>query len=537
MATNKSLVDIPKDKGVHIKSAGAKGEKYVYKYMKYFRNSNGRSRNKAKAIGKFDPATKKMYPNDNYFEIYHLDPTLTDILVWDYGYTYLVLKICSDLKLIDCLHKAFGERAIEIIAMASYIIREGNAMDGIDDWQQRNFIPGFNRQLTSQSSSRTFASLSAVQMYDFFKYWVKEAYHGGSVCYDVTSISSYSQEMPEVERGYNRDGDDLAQYNLGMFCDESTKTPLYYNRYNGSLTDKTNLSYVLENAKSIGLQNVKMVLDGGFWSEECIKNLKACCDAFTVGMPIFLKDSEKILSAYADGIDKYTNELIAYHIYCVQINTNLYGVSGRVLVYYDPWNHLNLCNEMSDHISSLKAELSTLKRYPKSRLSRYAQYFSITKHEHDNGFDYAVDTDKVEKSRKYKGYFLLFSTDMVSTPSELLYYYRAKDADEKLFAQIKIDMDGSRIRTHSLETTEGKTFVTFIACAIRSYLLNKLSKYLIENSTSMKKVFGQLSNITILSSRDGYRFTKALTKKQKEILLQFGAVSDIVDSVKKLCLR
>jgi len=37
----KCLVNIPDDKGVHMKSAGAKGEKYVYKYVKYFRNSDG----------------------------------------------------------------------------------------------------------------------------------------------------------------------------------------------------------------------------------------------------------------------------------------------------------------------------------------------------------------------------------------------------------------------------------------------------------------------------------------------------------------
>ena len=62
----KCLVNIPDDKGVHMKSAGAKGEKYVYKYVKYFRNSDGNPRNKAKAIGKFDPDSGKMYPNSNY---------------------------------------------------------------------------------------------------------------------------------------------------------------------------------------------------------------------------------------------------------------------------------------------------------------------------------------------------------------------------------------------------------------------------------------------------------------------------------------
>lgn len=528
----KSLVDIPDDKGVHMKSAGAKGEKYVYKYVKYYRNSDGAPRNKAKAIGKFDPESGKMYPNSNYYGMYHLEPSLPDASFWDYGYSYLVVKACRDTGLLDCLSQVFGGHAMDIVIMAAYIIREGNAMDGIDDWQQRNYFPGLNRLLTSQTSSKVFASLTITQQNEFFKYWVKVALGNGSVFYDVTSISSYSQEMPAVERGYNRDGDELAQYNLGMFCDEVTKTPLYYNRYNGSLTDRTNLSYVLANAKSVGIKRVKMILDGGFWSEECLTGLQGFCDAFTVGMPIYLKESERILAAHGADIEKYKNELTRHHIYCVPVNAEIYGVPGRILIYYDSYNHLNQCIEMSNHINRLKAELAALARYPKSKLSRYTPYFLLTKHEQDSGFDYTVDTDKVEKMRKSKGYFLIFSTDMESSPSDILDHYRAKDADEKLFAQIKVDMEGARIRTHNEETTEGKTFVTFIACVIRSYLLNKLSKYLTDNSTSMKKVFSQLSNITILSSHNGYRFTKALTKKQKQILSAFNAVGDIIDIIK-----
>jgi hypothetical protein len=75
--------------------------------------------------------------------------------------------------------------------------------------------------------------------------------------------------------------------------------------------------------------------------------------------------------------------------------------------------------------------------------------------------------------------------------------------------------------------------VTFIACAIRAYLLKKLTQYLVDNSTSLKKVFNQMSNITILSSHNGYRFTKALTKKQKQMLSAFDAALDIVKSIKE----
>jgi transposase len=337
--------------------------------------------------------------------------------------------------------------------------------------------------------------------------------------------------MISVERGYNRDGDDLAQYNLGMFCDESTKTPLYYNRHNGSLTDKTNLSHVLANAGAVGIKNVKMVLDGGFWSAECLSNLNRFCEAFTVGMPVNPTESVAILAEYGGGIEKYANELPIKNIYCVPVSTEICGVTGKVLLYFDAWNRVCQCSEMSAHIDRLKAELSRLKRYPKSKLKRYTAYFDITKHGDGPGFDYVVNAEKVEKMGERKGFFLIFSTDMAATPAEILSHYRAKDADEKLFAQIKVDMGGGRIRTHNETTTDGKTFVTFIACVLRAYMLRMLAQYLADNSTSLKKAFNQLSNITIISGNDSFRFAKALSKKQKQILAAFGAVSDIAKSL------
>ena len=526
-----ALVDIPDDKGVHTKSAGAKGEKYVYKYVKYFRNADGEPRNTAKAIGKLDIVSGKMYPNRYYFETYNLEPSLPDISMWDYGYSYIALKVSRDTGLLDCLKEACGEKAMDILVMAAYIIREGNAMDGLDDWQMRNYVPGHNRLLTSQSTSKLFASLTPGMRDAFFAGWIKKALGDQTVCYDVTSISSYSHQMINVERGYNRDDEGLPQYNMGMFCNEGTRIPLYYNRYNGSLTDRTNLCYVLANAKAVGIKRVKLVLDGGFWSEECLKSLSGACQTFTVGMPASLKESDRILAAHGDGIAAYANELKGHHIYCVPVHTEIHRIAGRVLIYYDAWNHVNQCIELSSHIERLKAELETVKRFPKKTLTRYAPYFALTKHEQDSGFDYRIDDEAIEGMRKRKGYFLIFSTDMESSPQQILDYYRAKDADEKIFAQIKVDMDGGRIRTHNEETTDGKTFVAFIACVIRSFMLNRLSKYLDDHSTSMKKVFNQLSNIIIISSNDRYRFAKALTKTQKIILSAFDAADDILKSL------
>lgn len=534
MLTNdRALVDIPTDNGVHIKNAGAKGEKYVYKHVKYFRDAEGKPRNKSKAIGKYDVGSGKMFPNNNYYKLYNIDPSLPDVTVWDYGYSYIVLKSCEDMGLLECLINAFGEkRAMDIIVMAAYIIREGNAMDGIDDWQARNYFPNYNHLLSSPSTTRIFADLTARQAHIFFTDWVKVAMGKGTVCYDVTSISSYAQQMSTVERGYNRDGENIAQFNLGMFCDESSKTPLYYNRYNGSLTDKTNLSYVLANAKAVGIDRVKMVVDGGFGDKNCFTSLRDLCSSFTVGLPPHLQESQNILTAHSDGIASYENELHVPYTYCVSVEAVIRGVSGKVLLYFDAQSHMHLCNELSEKINRLNAELAVLKRYPKSKLSRYEPYFIINKHENDSGFDYFVDVEKVNNARKHKGFFMIFTTDMEATPEDTLFHYRAKDVVEKLFDQIKCDMEGNRIRTHNEQTTDGKVFVTFVACAIRTYLLNKLTQYLTDSSISLKKVLSQLSNITIISGSRGFRFTKALTKKQRQILKLFSADKAILASLK-----
>ena len=526
------LIDVPTDEGVHIKKAGKKGEKYVYKYIEYFRNANGEPRNKAKSIGKYDIDTGKMHPNENYFKMYNINPIMPDVMVWDYGYSYLVLQACTDSGLMDCLKHAFGKKAMDIIVMAAYIIREGGAMDGIDDWLGRNYFPNYRRLLTSQSTSKLFSSLTPEQEHKFFVRWVKITMSDAGACYDVSSISSHAKEMTTVEFGYNRDREKLAQFNLGLFCDELNKLPLYYNRYNGSLTDKTNLSYVLDNAKAVGIKRVKMIVDGGFWDKDCFRSLNKHCAAFTVGMPAHFKESQALLDEHAGNVGKYANELNEPHMYCVPIETEIFGVKGKALLYFDSWNHVQQCQELSERINRYKAELQKLKRYPKSKLRKYEPYFIITKHEEGSGFDFEVDFDKVEKARKSKGYFLIFSTDDVATPDDVLGHYRAKDIAEKMFAQIKCEMEGNRIRTHNEKTTDGKTFVTFIACVIRTYMLNTLKQYLRDNSTSLKKVFNQLSNITIISTGDNPRFTKALSKKQREILQVFGADKNILSSLK-----
>jgi hypothetical protein len=130
---------------------------------------------------------------------------------------------------------------------------------------------------------------------------------------------------------------------------------------------------------------------------------------------------------------------------------------------------------------------------------------------------------------------MLFTTDLSGSVDGVLFFYRCKDACEKLFCQIKVDMGGGRLGVHSGWAVDGKVFVLFVACVLCSVLLVGLSGFLSFNSMSLSKVLCVLGDVVVVScDGGGFRFVKVLTRLQKDILGVFDAVEDIGKSLSLL---
>jgi hypothetical protein len=97
---------------------------------------------------------------------------------------------------------------------------------------------------------------------------------------------------------------------------------------------------------------------------------------------------------------------------------------------------------------------------------------------------------------------------------------------EKLFDLYKTEHDGYRVRTENEHTTEGKTFVNFIAAIIRLAIMTKISFYLQKVEPSIRIVLAKLNNIMISTNGTTKRLIKPLTKQQKEILSALDAVNE-----------
>ena len=527
----KQLIDIPDDDGIHIRYAGAKREPYVYRYLRHYRDENGIPRHDAIILGKQDIETGKMFPNKNYFDFYCVDYEYADKQIYEYGYSYLIDKVSKDMGLTDCLSKTFGDSvANNLIIMAAYMIKEGSAMNKLLDWSTKQYFENPHCLFTSQAVSRIFSAITYEDRLAFFEAWIEMKLTSKNVCYDVTSFSSYSENLPSVSRGYNRDNDDLPQFNLGMFCTEEDMVPLYYNRYDGSITDKTNLKYVIKNAEAVGIFEPKLVLDCGFWSAESLSALNLFCKNFVIGMPFSLKESKKIFSELSPKIEINANRSHLHKsVYFKEKEITINGIQGKAILYYNVDRWFDQRKKLIAKVDRFYEELSLIKKYTTVDLKRYSNYIIITKNEHDSGFEYKQNDEKIDELVQEKGYFIIFTTDLNESAPRILDHYIGKDADEKLFQEIKDHISITRFKTHNEETTNGKMFVTFIACIIRKYIERKLNKYLSLKSISLDEAFMKLSNISLVTGLHMNRLQKALTKEQREILEVFndnGAITN-----------
>jgi hypothetical protein len=271
MVPNRYLPVPPPEKGVIIRRTGK--YKHVYRVLRTFRNEKGRPDNERVLIGHLNDEGL-MIPNVRYFEYYPsqtLDPNSNTAFPssdWgviatnkSIGASFLVNRILHDLSLDQILVDVFGpDRSQQIIAVAAYMVCRGNVLEHVQDWSQEY---SDLMALSPQMASTLFASITFKEKMSFFEAWLGRAMTCGYLAYDVTSISSYSKEIHDVEWGYNRDGEKLPRINLGCYLSQDTGLPLFYVTYPGSIVDKSYMPYMMSynNILNIKTKNIVFIMD------------------------------------------------------------------------------------------------------------------------------------------------------------------------------------------------------------------------------------------------------------------------------------
>ena len=192
------------------------GITYVYESHSYWDKQKKQSRSKRVCIGKIDPDTGAFIPSKR------LDPTqaaVRDPVVpassQVVGPTLVLDTFAERIGLSKILTSVFPAVHRQILLMAHYLCVMGGPLSHCEAWI-REHEPSCATSLSSQRISELLGSLSADDKQSFFSKWFSSIAEHDCLCYNVTSISSYSELSEYIKWGHNRDREQKLHLNLTL---------------------------------------------------------------------------------------------------------------------------------------------------------------------------------------------------------------------------------------------------------------------------------------------------------------------------------
>lgn len=503
----------------------SKNATYVYQITRIYRNEKGNPTNDRVSIGKIDEETGMLIPNRNYYELYESSGNRAEVeSIRSFGVTFAVDGLLRQLGLIELMRRKFPKHSTHIIALAEYMLCEGNVMAYYEDWHDEVYPHGDVR-LSSADISRVFQSIDYDSRMEFFKTWIYARDPAEYIAYDVTSVSSYSKGIETLEWGYNRDKESLPQLNFAMYYGQKSMLPLYYCIYPGSVPDKTHLEYMLRDNRLIGCKGTKFVMDRGFFTADNLRFMAQAGTRFIISVPNSSLFAKELIDKYRNQIVNRSECRLGKNLpYAKTVIREDFGIRVKAHIYYNPTKAAGEEEILFGDIERCEQALNEMSE-PPARNLHYDRYFKINRSK-DGRLGFIRDNDKINTIISRLGFFIIVETDFKASSLEILMTYRRRDVVEKSFDNLKNDLDMKRLHCHSDGAAEGKMFVAFFALILRSTMQNKLRAYMDETGLTFSSVLKELRKMKYVRTKDGKKLLSPITKKQRDILNACGLSVD-----------
>jgi transposase len=520
-----------------------KGIIYLYESTGYRdKIDGGKVKNIRKLIGKIDKVTGEPIYKPEYLARMRLAGTPIEIpssqkqfsvddiqnsSTRDYGLFYLLKSIAERNGLMGSLKSASLEHWKEIFTLAEHLVSNGDPFMYCQEWLE-SAVSLDCGNMSSQRISELLSKISFAERETFYKNWAAKVAENDYLALDITSASSYSELIPEIEWGYNRDGEDLPQINLCMLFGENSRLPVYQTTYSGSLKDVSTLQATLAEFRAIAdNQHITAIMDKGFYSYKNIIAMLENSQKFLIAVPFTPKFVKRQVNTVRDIIQTYENSIPVNA--CI-----LYGTTRQIAcnggknlfthIYFNPHQELA---KREKYITVLKEMEKTARQDPKkySRDAKYTKFLDFSKTE--SSYTITVKEGILSTFHSWHGWLVIL-TNRELTAMQALSIYRAKDVVEKGFEKLKNSLDLGRLRVHSSNNAQNKIFIGFIALILLSEIHKTLSdKQFYEKGFTITRVLRALAKLK-LHTINGVKIISPTTKEQKLFFDSFGIAQPLL---------
>jgi transposase len=450
-----------------------------------------------------------------------------------YGATYLLDAIGEKLGIAEDLKQCFPSVYRQILSVAYYLILEDkNPLYRFEKWSSLHKHP-YGKNIASQRSSELFASIAEEAKNKFFRLQGKRRTEKEFWAYDITSVSSYSECLRQVQYGRNKEDDSLPQLNLALVFGETSNLPFYYRKLAGNIPDSKTVKNLLADLDILGFSKVRLVMDKGFYSEDNINALFKERLKFLISVKTSLAFVRKELDAVYEGFRAFEYYSEKYELYCRTVQTEwLYtrrrpykgdtlSEPRRIYIHY----YYNIDKAAEDEkafdrkLVLLRHELESGKRVPEHE-NLYKKYFE-TKTTPKRGTKATIDERVVREAKRYYGFFALLTNETMDATTALE-LYRNKDVVEKAFGNLKERLNMRRTLVSSEQSLDGKLFVEFMALVYLSYIKKQMQETDLFKSYTLQGALDKIDVIECFEEPGRKLRIGELLEKQKEIYKNLG---------------
>ena len=493
---------------------------------------------------------ENMNPNDSFYQYYEIvggndeeAPAFSDAL--QVGASTLIFKVMEELKISELLESIHGETDANLIKdLVSYmIIRQTSTMQHYSDFVWGHLVNSEKKWDDTKISDFFKNAVDYAQTELFVSKWneIQPEHSEIYISYDSTNMNTKADGVDMAEYGHAKEDSDIPQVNISCAVNHKDATPLFYEMYPGSIIDNTQCTHMVDRAKEYGYKNVGLILDRGYFS---IKNIRYF-DAKGYDFLMMIKNNsilvrDMLKEAKLPLLTKAKYYLPEHDVYGLTKQGTI-GDDITVRNFHIYYDNVRASQEKNEYLKQLVKKEEHLQKKVNEKIRRkedMVAYKKLFKLKYDNnGYleSYSRNENEIQKEIDKLGFFVIVTSKEMSA-SEALDIYRKRDSVEKIFRMLKTGLEYDTFRVHSQDSLESKTYVMFIASIVRNYIFQGLKK-VSEKEKDRKNytvpaAISELEKITIVkNSKDVYIRRYGLTKKQKNIVKQFGITESYINQV------
>jgi transposase len=497
-----------------------KGRTYAYEVQSYWDPDKKQARQKRRYLGIWDEETGQIIPKTAERDV---------TAAKSFGPAYLLDELGKEISIRKKLKDAFGKDGDVIYAMAMAKLIYPTSLKNLHHVVEDSYIPemyALKDSFSSQWLSTFFERLASkdTSMLSFYNSLTQT--DDETLIFDITSLSSFSKNINWLEYGYNRDGIDLPQVNLGLVTSVHRQIPLYFKLFPGSVNDVTTLKNLIAEVKSFGISKSLFILDRGFYSESNVVEMASEGIDFIMPLPFGVKIGKGLISETNREIENPAKARIfgGRIYYVMEDEVDIGGVKAQAYVFLNKHRESSEVSSFYRRLIDIETRLDGKKAYRephelfKRTAGNFARYFEwevvdglIRLRRRVNAISQAVN--------RFGKTIILSATPR--SWDEVLSLYKERDLVEKQFDELKNELDVMPLRVQKVETLQGLLFVFFVSLVMRALLLRKAREAGLLDKRSVEDILLEMGKLRTVKVGGIWRLTE-ITKRIRMILEKIG---------------